>query len=447
MNKIKWIIIILLVVSLVPKAFSGQTRRLSLDEVIGIALKNNLDIKEAQEMITGREAVVGEVKSEWYPNLTLSLGSGYDKTLNVPGEPQTFEFLGQTYEIASPLTSQWSNALSLNLTQNIYTGGRITGSLREAMAGVETVRGDYEIDRQNLVLRVKKSYWELIRAELLVKLREEMVDHYQETLELATSRLSKGAIAPIEVEQARVNLVNEEDNLIQARTMRREVEDELKALIEIGFEAEIRPIDKPDSSISFRLDMDRSVQMAINKRVELARLRQEIEILKGALMVAKSGRYPHLVLRAGYDWAGSDRNYEDAWDNLEATSWNIGLSLNYSIFDGHLTKNKVKEAESNLEVAKYKLKEKEKEIVKEARKAYYQLISAKERIQAIKENVELAQENLRIGKLQFKVGTITSNEVNNYQVSLSEVKTKYIGALIDYEIAKARLEWTMGGGR
>lgn len=445
MTKIKWIINILLIVSLTPKVSLGQTKNLSLDAAIGIALKNNLYLKGAQEMIAGKEAVACEAKSEWYPKLTLTLGSGYDRTLNVPGEPETFEFLGQTYEIASPLTSQWSNALSLNLTQNIYTGGRTTGSLREARAGVETVRDDYEIARQNLILRVKKAYWELVRAELLVKLTEEMVGHYQETLELAISRLSKGAIAPVEVEQARVDLVNEEDNLIQARTRRHEAEDELKFLLDIDFEIGIIPVDEPSLPSTLKMDLEKVIRSALERRVELARLRQEIEALKGALMVAKSGRYPHLVLRAGYNWVGSDRNYEDAWDNLEATSLNIGLSLNYSIFDGHLTRNKIKKGESELRAAKYGLKTKEKEIIKEVRNAYYRLALSNKRIEKVEENVGLAKENLRIAQVQLRLGEITANELNDYQIVLNQTRTRYIEALIDAEIAKAELFRTRGG--
>ncbi|HAV42929.1 TPA: hypothetical protein DCX15_02800 [bacterium] len=441
------VVIILLIVFSLQRGWAEETMNLSLDKAIEIALENNLNIKQAQETITIGEAKVGKVKSEWYPNLTLGLGSGCNEILNLPGESQTFEFLGQTYEIKPPLSFQWSNTLSLRLTQNIYTGGRLRGSSKGVRAEFEARRKGYEVVKNNLILQVKKAYWELARADLLVRLSGETVDHHRQILELAGLRLSQGTIAPIEVEQARVNLVNEEDNLIQTQNRRRELEDELKALLEIEFEAGIVPIDEPSSSASPRIDIDEAINNGLKRRVELLKLRKELQAGEGALMVARSGRYPHLALRASYNWAGSNKNYKDAWKDLKESSWEVGLSLSYSIFDGHLTKNKIKEAESNLKIAEYALLKKEKEIVKEIRNACSKLILSRRRIEKTGKNVDLAEENSRIARLQFKMGAITSNEVNNYQVVLSQARTKHIEALIDYEIARAELEWAMGETR
>jgi len=62
----------------------------------------------------------------------------------------------------------------------------------------------------------------------------------------------------------------------------------------------------------------------------------------------------------------------------------------------------------------------------------------------MKRNVELSEENLRIAQLQFKVGIITSHEVNRYKITHSEARNRYIDTLIDYQIAKARFDRAMG---
>lgn len=444
----RFIIIISLIIVFPNWAIPQEAREISLSEAIEIALKNNLHLKESHGMIAGREAGVGKARSEWYPKLNLSISSGYDKSLSQPGEPQTIELFGEVQEITPTLGSRWSNLLSFRLTQNLYTGGELTGSLREAEAGLEIARCDYKAVRQGLILEVKRVYWELVRQDLLVRLSEEMLAHCEETLQLANSRLSCGSIAPVEVEEAKVALANEREGLIQAQTRRRETADELKNLLNIGFEPEIKPLDRPDPEPSLELTIDEAIKTALKGRPELTRLHKEIWRGESNLMRAKSQRYPHLRLKANYDWAGSDKDYyRDAWQDVKPSGWGVGVYIDCPIFDGHLAKSSIKEAKSGLVVAGLGLEKKEKEIIKEVRSFYYRLISARERIETMKENVGLAEENLRIAKLQFKVGTITSNELANYEVSLSKVKTRFIDSLIDYEIAKAGLTWAMGENR
>ncbi|MEW5767482.1 MAG: TolC family protein [bacterium] len=84
------------------------------------------------------------------------------------------------------------------------------------------------------------------------------------------------------------------------------------------------------------------------------------------------------------------------------------------------------------------------EVKKEVREAWNSLESAKKRIQIMKENVSLAEENLKIAQLQYKLGMITINEVADCQLTLKKTSTKYIGALIDWQIAKARLQKAVG---
>jgi len=242
----------------------------------------------------------------------------------VPGEPLTFKLFGQTYEVKPPLTSQWKNALALKLTQNIYTGGKITGTLKEAKAEFEAAGCNYELASQNLIFEIKRVYWELVRQELLVRLSEEMVSYHRETLELATFRLSQGTIAPVEVEQAKVDLSNEENRLIQAQTKRCELEDELKCLLDIEPEVEVLVVDEADSGMPLKIDIEKAIEMATDRRIELAELRQRIQAIEGRLVVARSGRYPHLTLVASHHWVGIGKEYPSAWNNFEANYY-IGM--------------------------------------------------------------------------------------------------------------------------
>ena len=58
--------------------------------------------------------------------------------------------------------------------------------------------------------------------------------------------------------------------------------------------------------------------------------------------------------------------------------------------------------------------------------------------------VKQAQENMRITSERFKQGIVTSSDVIDAEVALLQAKTSYTNSLVDYELAKAKLNKSLG---
>ena len=86
-----------------------------------------------------------------------------------------------------------------------------------------------------------------------------------------------------------------------------------------------------------------------------------------------------------------------------------------------------------------------KMIIQEVRQAYHSLLGAAKRVPVSQKNIALAEKNLAAAKKQFELGAAVINHVAEYNLSLAEVKKRYIMALIDFEIAKAELTRAKGG--
>ena len=66
--------------------------------------------------------------------------------------------------------------------------------------------------------------------------------------------------------------------------------------------------------------------------------------------------------------------------------------------------------------------------------------SAKSRVDVLSKSVEIAEKSYQITTERFKSGTITSFDLSQVQIRLTEARLSSLEALIDYRIAIADLE-------
>ena len=65
--------------------------------------------------------------------------------------------------------------------------------------------------------------------------------------------------------------------------------------------------------------------------------------------------------------------------------------------------------------------------------------SAKARVEVLSKSVEVAQKSCDISLARFQAGTITSFDLSQMQLRLTDAKTTSLNALIDYKLALADL--------
>ncbi len=125
-------------------------------------------------------------------------------------------------------------------------------------------------------------------------------------------------------------------------------------------------------------------------------------------------------------------------------SWTLGLSLNWSLFDGGNRIARHQEAKANLEGARARVKSTELDIIQNVEQAQIFVDESQERIQAAQTLVASAQENFRLAQGRFDAGVGTILELTDAQLALTQAQNTESQALADYRIALARLDRAVG---
>jgi outer membrane protein TolC len=83
-------------------------------------------------------------------------------------------------------------------------------------------------------------------------------------------------------------------------------------------------------------------------------------------------------------------------------------------------------------------------ITLEVTQNYLTFNQAKQRIRLSELGVEQARENYRVTAEKFRAGLTTNSELLDAEVALLQSKLQLTQALVDYELAEARLEKAIG---
>jgi outer membrane protein TolC len=435
--KIYYIIGIILFIPLISSA-----KELTLSEAIKIALDRSLKIKKMAEMTKAADLTLKSTKAERFPNLTTELSIGYNKIISTLEEPTTITIMEYEVTIPEPPHPPWNNAISLELSQPLYTGGKISNLIKMAEIIKESSVYKRKLAEIELCFNVVQAYWELKKALLLKELYKDRVEYAKGMLKIANEKFRLGEISKIEVQQHEVTLSNILCDLFHIEDSIDVLQQRLSLLLNIN--KEIIPADNPQVPKKFSYKLPELIKKALSQRVEIQLAKYRVQEKRRAVKIAKSNKYPQVYITAYHNWANKEDEFTKSIFKTEATEWQVALTLGLLLFDGRQTSVKVEKALAELKMAEMELEDIKSKVRNEVACAYKRLVRLKQIIQTQTRNLSLAEENLKIAVLQYKLGKITNTQVNEIELALKETKVELIKAEIDYKIYEAKLKKAIG---
>ena len=332
------------------------------------------------------------------------------------------------------------------MQQSIYAGGRITSAFRSARLTREQALLNYQTTLADTLLAVRVAYDDALVAGQQIAVNQSSVELLTRELAEEQKRFAAGTVPQFDVLRARVELANERPRLIQAKNDYRIGKNNLLNLLAVRLPQTVWedvPLQLSGTleAIPCEIDLPAALASALKKRPELAALRKAQALRREDLANARSGYKPNAQLFGGYQWQSLP--YEN---NLSAdlSGWIAGAQLNWSIFDGQLTRGKVMEAKARYEQAQLDVDASGRQIELDARTAYSNFIEAREVLESQKMVQEEAQEALRLAEARRQAGTSTELDVLSAQTALTQARTTQAQALHDYAVARARLQRALG---
>lgn len=434
-----WLIVLFLLIPIL--GFSQESMEpLTLDDCIGIALENNSQLK-----ISKRQLEIADKNYKGsYSNIlpTLNVSSEMSKYERGPSFYIGDVFIGPSSP-ANVLTQGEDYGLSFTASQNIFDGGYWWNNIRKTKSDKKSQQFAYLSQKQQTIVAVQEAYFTLLKATKLLEVNDQAVQRSREQLERTETQFELGAVAKVDVFQARTNLGNDR---IEYLTQKNTVE---KARQDLNLAMGRDPNDKIDIETDIQVaremqSMDKMIEEALKNNPNLKQLNQDLNSAKLQTKLAVSNFIPSVS--AYYYYSRRVPEFSALAENFfdREYYWSLGLQLRWNLFNGFSDLLNVQKSKINEKITREQIVDTERNIKSTIKSLADNLHSYQEIIEINKENLESAREQYRLAQERYRVGSGTALEVREAQVGLTRAEQILVSAENNAIITYAQLQEALG---
>ena len=447
----------------------GQ-KGLTLEEAMIIAENNSPSMKRTKLSLVRSEENLNAQKASLKSNFSLSINPiGYNQTrefndlisqwnsrrttesygLFTVSQPilltdarisltNRFGYKDSYSEYTNTTTKGFSNNLSLNFDQPLFTYNRTKLQLQELELALENAQLNYAIQLLSLERSVTQAFYYVYQQQQSLDISKQAYDNMQVSYEVSKNKVEAGLSAREEMFQAELNLATTRSDYENKQVSLENARDDFKVLIGMSLYDDI--VILPNIAVdTIPVDIAFAIDQGLANRMELRQREISIETSEFDLIQTKALNEFKGSLGLSIGLFGDNEKFSDVYSN-PTDNETVALSLTIPLWDWGEKKSRIKASEASIESSKISLEEEQNTIILDIRKVYRNLINLQNQIEIARQNVTNAQLTYDLNLEKYRNGDLTGMDLNIYQNQLSEKQLSYTNSLISYKLELLNLK-------
>ena len=439
----KRILLFLLILS--SFSLKGQSQKLSLSECIDLAIKNNENLKNSilEEKIS--KALSNEYLSIGFPQINFDGGIKYnhevpksllDISRFMPGVPEGTEQevqFGQAYD----------GRVDLFVNQMIFNGSYFVG----LSAAKELIKLSEKMTERNVIdihESVSKAYYTTLNTKSRVDLVNSNIDRLDALLKQTKSLYENGFVEKLDLDRIQVSYNNLKSEKIKADRLYDLSLAVLKFQIGISVDKKIELIEEFNEELvtAFSFDLN---EFDYSKRIEYSILQTDKNLKFYELKNNRTQYLPQVYANYnyGYNTSASQSNIffeSDRWKKFGT----FGLQVIVPIFDGFLKRSRINQSKYKIEQVENQMLFLERSINLQINQSLAAYHNSKESLKIARENLELAQDVYFASEKKYAQGVGSNLELIDSNNSLKIAQNQYYNSLYESIISIIDIKKTLG---
>ena len=338
-----------------------------------------------------------------------------------------------------------SYQIQLQVTQNLYTGGRVSAQVRAAQLSEGNAYYNLREVIDQTILNVRTGFYNVLLGRELIRVQEESIRLLQNQLQDQRNRFAAGTVPQFNVLQAETQLGNQTPQFDQARNNFATQKLQLARLIGIDSDPVNGRIADFDlvGELAYEprtFNVDRAIRAAQENRSILKQRRQEVQIQQEQIRVALSTYYPQVQANVGLEQRSS--RVESLGNPVNG--WFLGATATWNIFDGLAGYGQYKQARATRNTAMITYDDAVRQIKLDVQNSILSLQLSKDTVNSQSKNVATAEESVRLAQARLAAGAGVQLDVLNAQTQLTTAESNLAQAKFNYNVALATLDQATG---
>lgn len=402
--------------------------KLSLDQAISLALKNNFDIATARNDSAIAALNNSAGNAGMLPKANLSVGDNY--SLN-----NVYQQLNTGGEIKKNNAGSNNINAAIGFNWTLFDGMKMFAT-REKLGVLEEQSGiNLKNKIQSSIAAVIISYYSIVMQYQQIKAQLETNKISEERVKIGTLRFENGSTSKVEMLQAKVDLNAGKATLLQLNVILEQKKNALNLLLNRELETNF---DVSDSiPLVYKPNMKDLLAKLPKNNFSIQQSENNVKISQLTKKEITSQRLPTVGFSAAYNYLYTKN---DAGLTLLNNTFGpaVGANISIPLFNGFNINRQIQTASIDILSKQNDLEKVKLQASYDLLKAYKNYTLYSEALKLEEENIILAKENADISMARFKLSQATSLEVITAQNSLMTAYNRLLTAR--YNAKQAEIE-------
>jgi outer membrane protein len=412
----------------VPESYLVPGTKLSLPQVLDVALRNNPTTRVAWHNARAAAADVQARRSAYYPSFELDAQITRQKQAANGGQ---FIFLQTTY--GPTLSMSW---LLLDL------GGR-AADVSEARQLLFAADWTHNAAIQNLMLVVEQAYYRYLAAKALLAAQEANLKQAKESLAAADARHRAGVATIADVLQLKTAASQAELDLESVQGNVQTIRGALATAVGVSPGVPVELGDLPaDVDVDTAMQaVDELIVRAQERRPDLAAARLQAEAARAHIRSAESAGLPSLAASGSLN-----RTYYYNHQGLAPYSNNYAGSIlfRFPVFTGYNRTYEILKAREQAEAADASADLLRDQVNLQVWTGYFDVKTGAARVKTARDLLASASQSLDVALERYKAGVGNILDVLTAQTAFAAARAQDVQARSDWLVAVAQLAHDTG---
>jgi outer membrane protein len=421
----------------VPSAWGADSRIISFDEAMRIALEQNITLRQAENSAATAEVAVSEARMQFVP----------DARFNTSGSNNFGRFFDES---EGRIVNQSSRSVNLGVSSGVtlFNGFANTATLRQAKLESRASGLDFERARETVVFTVASNFLSLIQQQEQLRVRRESLAAESALAQQIQTYVNAGSRTVADLYQQQANVASAQFTLVEteraAELARVELMDTLHLDPRGIYEFE-RPSDAQLAPSGELPTLDDMVARSLEQRTDISAEEARLAASEQSIRVARSGYWPDVSLSAGYNSGYTSISQFDFGEQLDQRrGGSVGLSFSLSLFDRRATANATRRAELRTLNERLTLENLRQDIALQVRRVQLDYKSANEQLSAAQAQERAANLALETMQQRYRAGAATLVEVSQARASQVQAASALVSARYNLLFQRTLADYYLG---
>lgn len=406
----------------------------TLAELIDLAEAHNPETRVAWENARAQAAALGIARSELYPVLSAAALAGVDRQ-EIPLGTQFYRFTIPAFQA------------SLELNYTIFDFGARRGRIAAERARVLATNFGFNDVHRNLIFQVQQAYYRLLNASAQDTAARASLANAEAVQQAAEERLRNGLATLPDVLEARSATAQSQYDLQAVLGAEETARGDLATALGAPAATMVRvePLGEVPTAESIGETVEQAISRALDQRPDLQAQVAGVRLGDAQRKEARAAYYPSLNFKAN---ANAQSLYFQQqtlpWGHTADLTGGLGLSLNWTVFDGGARRNRVAQAEAETRQAEAQVSAASDRIEDEVWTAYSNLNTAFRQRTAATALLESASQSYAAALESYNYGVRNELDVTAAQKLLAQARSADILARTQVLVTLADLAFRSG---